>query len=150
MGQSSSNIVLTGSLLFSRNNYMDSLIFNVISGKPMPSTFKIHTSSTPTTQNLFWQTESLSPISEYSLKFIQIKTGTLDFKNPRNMIWKEIIIPAEFSEGPIHTKGYLLQGLVPGSVYEVIIFSRNRYGWSEPSKILKFFTPSEGKLVLIQ
>lgn len=113
----------------------------------MASTFKIHTSSTPTTQNLFWQTESLSPISEFKLKFVQVPTGNVDLKHHRNL-WKEITIPAEYSEGPIHTKGYTLKGLVPGAVYDVVVLSRNRYGWSDYSKMLKFATPSEGNFVL--
>lgn len=47
--------------------------------------------------------------------------------------------------GPIHTTGYTLKGLMPASVYEVAVVSRNRFGWSDNSRIIRFATSGESK-----
>lgn len=51
--------------------------------------------------------------------------------------------------GPIHTTGYTLRGLMPASVYEVAIVSRNRFGWSDSSKIMRFATSGESKFTVM-
>uniref|UniRef100_A0A1B0CEM9 Neural cell adhesion molecule l1 n=2 Tax=Lutzomyia longipalpis TaxID=7200 RepID=A0A1B0CEM9_LUTLO len=116
-----------------------------LTGRPMPSIFKPSTiASSPMTHNLIWQTESLSPIAEYKLRFRQVPTGNL---TPNSRLpppdWTELTIPGEFSDGPIHTAGYVLHGLATGSVYEVVVSARNRYGWSDISKIVRFATAGE-------
>ena len=117
----------------------------------MPAAFKtLNQVTTPNSQNLVWQTESLSSIIEYRLKFRQIITGNIDLAHQRNQLWKEITIPAEEAFGPYHTKGYLLKGLIPAKVYEVTVQARNKYGWSEISKILRFATPSESELLSVK
>lgn len=94
-----------------------------LTGRPMACVFKSSPiASTPTTHNLIWQTESLSPIIEYKLKFRQVPSGKrviaaeLDFYGrlisglrfagnvtPQNRFlnvgWNELTIPSEFSEG---------------------------------------------------
>lgn len=45
----------------------------------------------------------------------------------------------------MHTTSYSLKGLQPASVYEVAVTSRNRYGWSDNSKIVRFATGGESK-----
>lgn len=116
-----------------------------LSGMPKPSVFK----SSPIRSmgksfNLLWQTESYSPISEYRLKFRP------ESQNRRVAVdWREITIPAEFSDAPIHTAAYTLPGLDIGSLYEVAVMSRNRYGWSEMSKIYRFATGGEGQYLLM-
>lgn len=116
-----------------------------LTGRPMPSTFKTSPlASTPMTHNLIWQTESLSPIIEYILKFRQIPSGNITPQNRNSHIdWLELVIPSEVSDGPIHTIGYTLRGLMPASVYEVAVTSRNRYGWSDISRIIRFATGGE-------
>ena len=111
-----------------------------LSGVPKQSIFK--SSPIPSigkTFNLLWQTESYTPISEYRLKFRL-------FRGRRNNDdWREITIPAEYSDAPIHTAAYRLPGLDIGVVYEVAVVSRNRYGWGEQSKIYRFATGGEGE-----
>lgn len=110
-----------------------------LNGTPKQSIFKSSPiRSMGRTFNLLWQTESYSPISEYRLKFRR--------EVPRRKIedWREITIPAEFSDAPIHTSAYGLPGLEIGTVYEVAVMSRNRYGWGEISKIYRFATGGEG------
>ena len=45
-----------------------------------------------------------------------------------------------------HQGEFTFFGLDPNSEYEVIIQSRNREGWSDPSEIFKFRTRNEGKI----
>ncbi|CAD7087963.1 unnamed protein product [Hermetia illucens] len=119
-----------------------------LTGRPMACVFKSSPiASTPTTHNLIWQTESLSPIIEYKLKFRQVPSGNVTPQNRfLNVGWNELTIPSEFSEGPMHTTSYSLKGLQPASVYEVAVTSRNRYGWSDNSKIVRFATGGEIQL----
>lgn len=117
----------------------------------MRSTFRRDQLNTPTSQMLVWQTESPSPIIEFKLKFRQLMTGNIiNQQNQRNALWNEFAIPADTdsSSGPFQTKAYNMQGLQPATVYEIIVQSRNRYGWSDVSKILRFATPSESKWIL--
>lgn len=112
-----------------------------LSGMPKQSIFKSSPiRSIGRTFNLLWQTESYSPISEYRLKF-------RPESRRRKVVddWREITIPAEFSDAPIHTAAYSLPGLDIGIVYEVAVMSRNRYGWSEMSKVYRFAIGGEGQ-----
>lgn len=117
-------------------------------GKPMKPSFDNATSpSTPTSKILNWQTESLSPIIDYKLRFRQIPSGNVQIPNhAARMMWNELTVPADNDQtGPFHTKSYKLDGLQPREVYEVLIQSRNCYGFSDSSKILRFATPSESR-----
>ena len=40
---------------------------------------------------------------------------------------------------------YLFRDLKPGSVYDVVGFSRNKYGWSTHSKTFTFFNKGVGE-----
>jgi hypothetical protein len=44
-----------------------------------------------------------------------------------------------------YTGSFNFFGLEPATQYEVIIQSRNREGWSDPSEIFKFSTRPHGK-----
>lgn len=118
-----------------------------LNGNPKPSVFKPSPiASMGRNFNLLWQTESYSPISEYRLKFRLVKLNRILAK-PRTAAltdWREITIPGEYSEAPIHTAAYSLPGLDVGTLYEVAVQSRNRYGWSEMSKTYRFATGGEG------
>lgn len=118
-----------------------------LAGRPMPSTFKQSpVASLPTTYNLIWTTESFSPIVEYRLKFRQVQLGNVVMENRHfDGRWRELTIPGEASDGPLHSIGYVLRGLTAGKVYEVSVASRNRYGWSDNSRVVKFHTGQEGK-----
>ncbi|XP_052873116.1 neurotrimin [Anopheles cruzii] len=117
-----------------------------LTGRPKVAHFKPAAEmSSPTTHNFIWQTESFSPIIEYKLKFRRVPSGNVTPARrtfPQHD-WNELIIPSDGSYGPLHSIGYTLQGLQATSVYEVIVLSRNRYGWSDPSNILRFATGGE-------
>uniref|UniRef100_A0A182KES9 Ig-like domain-containing protein n=1 Tax=Anopheles christyi TaxID=43041 RepID=A0A182KES9_9DIPT len=120
-----------------------------LTGRPMVASFKPAAElSSPTEHNFIWQTESFSPLIEYKLKFRRVLSGNVTpaRRNVTLLAWKELIIPSDGSYGPLHSSGYTLRGLEPTSVYEVIVLSRNRYGWSDPSNILRFATRGEVEL----
>lgn len=142
-----------------------------LTGRPMPPIFKKSPlMSAFMTHNLIWQTESQSPIFEYKLKFRQVPSGNITPLNRNHPVdWNELIIPADVSEGekiysvnhgiqshqlslhlgPIHTIGYTLRGLMPASVYEVNVISRNRFGWSDNSRTIRFATSGESMEFLL-
>lgn len=72
-----------------------------LTGRPLPSVFKTSSlASTPMTHNLIWQTESLSQIFEYKLKFRQIPSGNITPMNRYPAIdWNELVIPSDLGEG---------------------------------------------------
>lgn len=94
------------------------------------------------TYTLVWEVDSYSPIIEYNLWFRPYKPYNI----PSKMDWIKLTIPAEHSSGPMHSKAYTLTGLKERTVYEAMLFSRNRYGWSKPSKVVKFATKGTGNL----
>ncbi|CAG9805751.1 unnamed protein product [Chironomus riparius] len=104
--------------------------------------------ATPTTKVLSWQTQSLSPIIDYSFKFRLVKTGNENFQPKAKNYWTTLTIPADKdTTGPFHTKSYKLEGLGPSRVYEVSIQARNQYGQSEQSNILQFSTPAVSDII---
>ncbi|XP_039279718.1 protein CEPU-1 isoform X1 [Nilaparvata lugens] len=85
---------------------------------------------------LVWQVDSYSAIYEYSLLF-RIHSG--EGKSPNE--WTKLVIPADtYSPGPLHSQSYTLTGLKASTIYEATVLSRNPFGWSRPSQILKFTT----------
>jgi len=121
--------------------------FVTLTGKPYRPTFENKTHQmTPRSKIFDWQTESWSPISDYKFRFRHVRTGNENFRKNSHFMWNELTIPADSdSTGPFHTKSYKLDGLAPSTVYEVMITSRNKYGSSESSNIMRFATPSEGE-----
>lgn len=83
-----------------------------LSGRPMPVVFK--NSKNPlssTAQHLIWETESLSPILEYKLRFQQIPSGNVTPNNKRRKKieqWHEFIIPSQPFAGAGMLCGHLL------------------------------------------
>lgn len=77
-----------------------------LTGRPMPSIFKKSPiMSNSMAFNLIWQTESLSPIIEYKLKFRQIPSGNITPQNRHfPMHWNELIVPSDVSEGKLSAK----------------------------------------------
>ncbi|XP_031623591.1 neuronal growth regulator 1 [Contarinia nasturtii] len=119
-----------------------------LTGRPSLPTFKKSPQTQdPSSHYLIWQIESLSPLFEHILKFRKVPSGNVTPHNRKYATaWHEIVVPAEISEGPIHTTGYALKGLEPASVYEVTVVSRNRFGSSDSSRIIRFATSGEIEL----
>nr|CAD7414210.1 unnamed protein product [Timema poppensis] len=117
-----------------------------LSGVANSAVFKSEYHRVPSNSNytLVWEVDSYSAIIEYNLMFRRY--------NPTvNTPWTKLVIPADvYAAGPLHTRSYTLTGLSPATVYEGMVLSRNRFGWSRPSAILRFGTdgPGIGKVEL--
>lgn len=111
---------------------------------PNPGVFKktsqSNTITSKNTHTLIWEVDSYTPVIEYSLWFRPYKTGR-GLNRPE---WTKLTIPAEHSSGTVYSKSYTLRALKDRTIYEVLLVSRNRYGWSKPSPILRFATAGAG------
>lgn len=96
---------------------------------------------------LIWEVDSYTPIIEYNLWFRPYKQRTGLSKSD----WTKLTIPTEHSSfaGPMYSKSYTIKGLKERTIYEALLVSRNRYGWSKPSPILRFATLGAGKTFTI-
>jgi len=55
--------------------------------------------------------------------------------------WTNIIIPGDFSDSAYHhEKVFMLTDLVSDAQYECLVQAKNKYGWSEASRIHRFNT----------
>ncbi|KAK7869110.1 hypothetical protein R5R35_006581 [Gryllus longicercus] len=108
-----------------------------LSGVAYPAVFKTESQVVPEDNfTLIWEVESLSPIIEYRLLFRK-------YNSSQQGRWAELVIPADvglFAPGQLHSKAYTLSGLAAATVYEATLLSRNTYGWSKPSSVLRFAT----------
>ncbi|XP_037954506.1 neogenin-like [Teleopsis dalmanni] len=118
-----------------------------LTGRPMPCAFKINTGEQGSTSHLLvWQTESLSPVTDFKLKFRQITSENKTLQRNQNVKWTDLTIPSDIAVGPIYTASYTLRGLQPASIFEVIVLARNHFGWSSDSKTIRFTTGGEVEL----
>ncbi|XP_063236944.1 limbic system-associated membrane protein-like [Bacillus rossius redtenbacheri] len=112
-----------------------------LSGVANPAVFKTSKLRRPnwTNYTLVWEVDSYNPITEYNLLFRKYRA------RGKAEPWIRLVIPSDLSpDGPIHSKHYSLSGLTPATVYEAMVISRNRFGWSQPSSILRFATDGPG------
>lgn len=91
---------------------------------------------------LIWEVDSYTPIIEYNLWFRPYKPKA-GLNKPD---WIKLTVPTEHSSntGPMYSKDYTIKGLKERTIYEALLVSRNRYGWSKPSPILRFATIGAG------
>jgi len=120
-----------------------------VHGRPTMAVFrnKPHQAGAHSFQ-LVWTTDSYSPIEEYRLLYRQIKpTNHPDDGFAAGSDWTNIIIPGESRIGGSstqdafhHEKSFPLSDLVPEAEYECLVQAKNIYGWSEASRIHRFYT----------
>ncbi|KAF9407827.1 hypothetical protein HW555_012283 [Spodoptera exigua] len=133
---------------------MADLMFK-LTGVPNAASFKVDPNlnkATATSFTLIWEVDSYSTIIEYNLwlrpyygRLVTPEPDAFTTEPPANH-WIKIIVPGDSSDGPIHSAIYTVRGLTPSTVYEAIVTSRNRFGWSKPSSILHFATePGAGR-----
>ena len=61
--------------------------------------------------------------------------------------WTNVIIPGNLrSTGFNHRQSYEITNLKMDAEYECLVQARNKFGWSEASRIFHFFTGKRGKL----
>ncbi|XP_045462207.1 opioid-binding protein/cell adhesion molecule homolog isoform X2 [Harmonia axyridis] len=110
-----------------------------LSGVPNPGVFKKTDEKSMADTNsykLIWEVDSYTPIIEYNLWF-RLYRPRSGLSKPD---WTKLTIPTEYNSGPVYSKAYTIKGLKEGTIYEALLVSRNRYGWSKPSPILRFAT----------
>ena len=62
--------------------------------------------------------------------------------------WTNVIIPGVLSNtGLTHLRSYLISNLIPESEYECLVPERNRFGWSDASRLFTFFTSINSKFI---
>ncbi|XP_026744044.1 neurotrimin-like [Trichoplusia ni] len=133
---------------------MADLMFR-LTGVPNAASFKVDVAlnkASATSFTLIWEVDSYSTIIEYNL-WLRPYYGRLATPEPDSFTtetpvnhWSKIVVPGDSSDGPIHSQIYTVRGLTPSTVYEAIVTSRNRFGWSKPSSILHFATePGAGR-----
>ncbi|XP_011690293.1 PREDICTED: hemicentin-1-like isoform X2 [Wasmannia auropunctata] len=90
---------------------------------------------TSTSYYFVWLVDSYSPIIEYQFWFRKYRRGG-------GGEWHKLYIPGGGSVivSPVHIGSFNLTGLDAATHYEAVVLSRNRYGWSHPSEILRFHT----------
>ncbi|XP_048514150.1 limbic system-associated membrane protein-like isoform X1 [Athalia rosae] len=120
-----------------------------LSGVANPAIFKKESHSVgKTVYNFIWEVDSYSPIIEYQFWFREFVRGGARSE------WHKLLIPSGSNAiGPVHARSFNLTGLALATHYEGLILSRNRYGWSRPSRLLRFSTegaPSEDDDELIR
>lgn len=114
-------------------------------GLPNSALFKTNAmkeQESTTSYTLIWEVLSFTPLIEYSLLFREY----LSNKDSMRYDWTKLTIPAEYSNGIVHTMLYTLKGIKEKTKYEALLLSRNKYGWSKPSSILRFATKGAGKM----
>ncbi|XP_049947785.1 limbic system-associated membrane protein-like [Schistocerca serialis cubense] len=105
-----------------------------LSGVAKPAVFKKDRNiGIANNYTLIWEVDSYSPIIEYHLLFRRYEPKS------KEQQWTKLVIPADRG-GPLHSKSYTLTGLQLGTVYEAMLLSRNQFGWSSPSELLRFGT----------
>lgn len=128
-----------------------------LTGVPNIASFKLDQALNKATAfsfTLVWEVDSYSTIIEYNLwirpyygRLATVEPDAFTTETPANH-WAKIVVPGDSSEGPIHSAVYTVRGLTPSTVYEAIVTSRNRFGWSKPSAILHFATePGAGRQI---
>lgn len=122
-----------------------------VSGRPHPArVISPNVSFTKDQYNLTWTVDSFIKIDEYRILYrVLLKNGQepSGFHGPpKHTEWTNIIPTLGnrqlmgYKNSFTYTGSFNFFGLEPATQYEVIIQSRNREGWSDPSEIFKFST----------
>ncbi|XP_024939670.1 neural cell adhesion molecule 1 isoform X1 [Cephus cinctus] len=105
-----------------------------LSGVANPAIFKESHPVGRTAYNFIWEVDSYSLIIDYQFWFRKYSKGV-------HGQWHKLYIPSGSEAiGPVHARAFNLTGLAPATHYEAVVLSRNSYGISRPSKIMRFST----------
>ncbi|XKL67168.1 hypothetical protein PGB90_010588 [Kerria lacca] len=138
----------------------------ILSGKPLPAIVSGYSKGKfKDNYNITWVVGSYTPIDDYKLSYkivsdipqtypqvsysnrkfnkSNLKGNEMIYSNEIEGLrsrWKNITLTASSIERFNHTMSYHIQDLEPDTKYEVIVYSKNRFGWSEPSEPFLFET----------
>lgn len=114
---------------------------------PNPGVFKKNPRKSANSKNsytLIWEVDSYTPVFEYNLWFRPYRARN-GLGRPE---WTKLTVPSEPTTGFVYSKSYTIKGLKEKTIYEALLVSRNKYGSSRPSPILRFATEGAGKDIL--
>eukprot|EP00095_Tigriopus_kingsejongensis_P002801 maker-scaffold157_size297442-snap-gene-1.23 protein:Tk02801 transcript:maker-scaffold157_size297442-snap-gene-1.23-mRNA-1 annotation:"limbic system-associated membrane" len=109
-----------------------------VQGNPNTPIFNSRVDSkSPTNYKLSWITESYAMIEEYRLLYRKLPD---DPSKDIFYAYNNIIINGVGTQGFEHHQSYILENLIPNSMYEAQIQAKNKFGWSAVSDKFQFFT----------
>ncbi|XP_014613905.1 PREDICTED: limbic system-associated membrane protein-like [Polistes canadensis] len=115
-----------------------------LSGAANPAVFKEVKSISKTAYNFIWEVDCYTPIVEYRFSFRRYRKYIREDEDSHTITtykWHRLYIPSGSNAiGPVHARSFNLTGLDEATHYEAFVVSRNRYGLSRASKIIKFAT----------
>lgn len=115
-----------------------------LTGQPRPPRFTSESIGyRPHTYNVTWSTDSYEPITEFKLFYRRsdgLPMPQSEQIDEASGNWESVFIPVASPQHKFSTKSsYLLKNLRSGAVYDIVAKARNKYGWSEQSKIFNYF-----------
>lgn len=113
-----------------------------VHGRPTSAKFYgDKTRSGKTFFELSWEVESFVPILEYRLLYRRIEMKTGSKIQAEGSDWTNVIIPGDDNtNSQVQTMRWRLDNLFPDTTYECLVQARNKYGWSQASKMFTFTT----------
>jgi len=120
-----------------------------VHGRPTPAVFRSEPEAGgQSSYELTWTVDSYSPIIEYRLLYRQIQPYH-KFDDGHSFLhgggdWTNVIIPGDATRASSllfnHRKNYIVKDLRPDAEYECLVQARNKFGWSDASRIFHFFS----------
>lgn len=91
-----------------------------------------------------WETESYTPILQYRLQYRKSRANVTT-QDPGS--WHDQLYDpeptADVVTGNVHHMSHAIRMLEPATDYEASVAVENKFGWSDPSEIFKFYTRKE-------
>uniref|UniRef100_A0A1B6DCG8 Ig-like domain-containing protein n=1 Tax=Clastoptera arizonana TaxID=38151 RepID=A0A1B6DCG8_9HEMI len=111
----------------------------LLSGCPGRAVFRSSPySSFMNSYNLTWVSESTTPIEEIRLLYRKLLINET-YQNPG--IWREIVLNnTQADDRKTGVMAFNIEILEPSSVFQAMVQTRNRYGWSDISDLYQFYT----------
>merc|ERR1712223_1040625 len=127
--------------------------FTELSGRPRPPRFTSEVIGyRPDSYNITWITDSYQPITEYKILYRRsdgLPIPTWEHIDETTGGWETVFIPvSSMASSPLSPPTlphfsvratYTLKNLRSGAVYDIVAKAKNKFGWSQLSKVFNFF-----------
>ncbi|GJQ77960.1 hypothetical protein Trydic_g2321 [Trypoxylus dichotomus] len=120
-----------------------------LSGKPGPPIVTSPGYSDPTEYNLSWSVQSVFPISEVRILYRRILSMlqiNASFHHPGQ--WHDLLVRPKQTYNSATSErrqSYTIRHLIPDSVYECLIQTKNQHGYGELSDLHQWFSSQKGR-----
>ncbi|RZC41958.1 limbic system-associated membrane protein, partial [Asbolus verrucosus] len=118
-----------------------------LSGKPGPAKIISPGYSNPYYYDLTWVVQSVLPIIEVKILYRRLvinSTSPYDHKGQ----WHDLVVKSSQKYDPKtseRTQTYRITNLIPDSVYECLVLTKNQHGFSEVSELHQWFSSQKGR-----